>query len=317
MMEMVSFVIPCYRSEKTIGSVIEEIQKVMSELQFFDYEIIAVSDGSPDNVFEVLKEYGRKDNRIKAICLMKNFGQPSAIMAGINYAYGDYIVYLDDDGQCPVDRVDSLLKPLNEGWDIAMASYSKKKQSIFKNIGSKLNDFTSYLLTDRPQGLELSNFIAFTRNVANEIRKYQGPYPYIAGLLLRVSKKVINVPMEERSRMEGKTSYTLAKLINLYLNSFTAFSIKPLRFASIIGTLFSFIGIIFTIFIVIRKIMEPGIAAGWSSLMSVVIFFSGLLLMVMGIIGEYVGRIYMTICSTPQFIVRETCNIGEDIENEY
>lgn len=308
-MKKISFVIPCFRSENTIGKVIGEIIAETAKLAVYDYEIIAVDDSSPDCVFAVLEKMARDNRRIKVLSMAKNFGQHAGMMAGIYVSEGDFIVFLDDDGQCPVDQLKALIEPLENDWDIAIARYGRKKQSIFKNMCSAVNEFVADLLIDKPRHLQMGNFMAVTRFAADEMKRYTGPYPYISGLLFRTSTRIINVPMEERERMEGGTTYTLRKLFALWLNSFTAFSVKPLRFAALAGLVFSGLGFVYGAAVVVRKIYSPVVTAGWSSVMAVILFLGGIILFVLGLIGEYIGRIYMSINQMPQYVVRKRINI--------
>jgi len=307
-----SFIIPCYRSEKTIGVVIEEIYNKMKQLDATaDYEIICAVDCSPDNVYEKLVDICRTITNVKVIRFAKNFGQHAAMIAGVKHSCGDICVFLDDDGQCPMDRLGDLITPLRDGYDIAIAAYGKKKQSLFKNMGSVFNEVMANILIDKPRDIQMGNFMAIKRFVAEEISRYNGPYPYISGLLFRSSAKVINVPMEERERMQGGTTYTFKKLVLLWLSSFTAFSIKPLRLASMIGMGAASVGGILTVVTMIRKLSNPQIAVGWSSIIAIMLVLGGLILFVLGIIGEYLGRIYMSINETPQYVIAEKYNFGE------
>lgn len=316
-METISFVIPCYRSEQTISPVLGELVDVMSRLPQYDYEIIAVNDASPDRTFDILREEAEKNPRVKVVSFLKNFGQHAGMMAGVRFATGDYIVFLDDDGQCPVDQLASLLEPLTQGADIAIAQYGTKKQSAFKNLCSAGNEWAANLLTDKPKDIQMGNFMAIRRVVAAEIARYEGPYPYLSGLLFRTSRRVVNVPMQERNRAAGHSTYTFVKLFSLWMNSFTAFSVKPLRFAAVLGTLIAAAGFFWGAYIVLRKLLGSPVEAGWSSLIATILFLDGVILFVLGIIGEYIGRIYMTLNQTPQYIIRETINCEEHGHGEY
>ena len=307
----ISFIIPCYKSEKTIGYVIDEICNTVANLGILNYEIIGIDDCSPDNVYDELVKIGMKRPFVKAIKFAKNFGQHAGMIAGVQNSSGDICVFLDDDGQCPLDHLQDLIKPLYESYDISFAQYPKKKQSLFKNLGSKFNGLAANILIDKPKDIEISNFFAFKRYIADEISRYRGPYPYISGLLFRSSSKVINVPMEERERMFGGTTYTLKKLVSLWVNSFTAFSIKPLRIATLVGSGTAMCGVILAIITVINKLLHPYIQVGWSSLIIVLLVLGGLILFVLGIIGEYIGRIYMSINDTPQYVISERYNLNE------
>ena len=312
-MEKLSFVIPCYNSQKTIGYVVSLINEVITEKNMFDYEIILVNDFSQDSTSTVIEEIARQNKNIIAINFSRNFGQHAALMAGFRHSSGDVVIYLDDDGQCPVNKIFDLIEPLNNGVDVSMADYGVKKQSKFKNFGSKINDIMAEHLVGKPKKLQLSNFGALKRFVVDEIIKYQSCYPYIAGLILRTTSNIANVKMEENERKEGKSNYNLKKLLSLWLNGFTSFSVKPLRIASIAGVVFAFIGFIFGIYTIINKIfINPNIAIGYSTIVSLLTFFSGLVLMIMGMIGEYIGRIYICMNKSPQYVIKNIINLNEE-----
>lgn len=312
-MEKLSFVIPCYNSQKTIGYVVSLINEVITEKNMFDYEIILVNDFSQDSTSTVIEEIARQNKNIIAINFSRNFGQHAALMAGFRHSSGDVVIYLDDDGQCPVNKIFDLIEPLNNGFDVSMADYGVKKQSKFKNFGSKINDIMAEHLVGKPKKLQLSNFGALKRFVVDEIIKYQSCYPYIAGLILRTTSNIANVKMEENERKEGKSNYNLKKLLSLWLNGFTSFSVKPLRIASIAGVVFAFIGFIFGIYTIINKIfINPNIAIGYSTIVSLLTFFSGLVLMIMGMIGEYIGRIYICMNKSPQYVIKNIINLNEE-----
>lgn len=304
-----SFVIPCYRSEKTIPLVIAEIHSKMAEQSEHDYEIIVVNDCSPDNVLTVLKKIAFKDKKIKIVDLAKNCGKHAAIMAGYSAVIGDIIVNLDDDGQCPMDKLWELIEPLRNDYDISIAAYPQKKQSAFKNFGSKVNSKMAQILIGKPKSLQMSNFSALKRFVVDEMVRYKNPYPYIDGLFIRSTSKICNVTMEERSRIEGVGNYTFIRSLRLWLNGFTAFSVLPLRMSTILGFIFAFIGLIFGIVTVVRKLIYPEILVGYSSIMAMLLFIGGMIMLLLGMIGEYIGRIYICINNSPQYVIREKINI--------
>ncbi len=314
-MSKLSFVIPCYNSEKTITDVVNSIKTAVASDENFSYEIILVNDFSKDGTSLVIEQLARCDENIIAINFAKNFGQHAALMAGFRYSSGDIVIYLDDDGQCPAEKVFDLIGPLRNGFDVSIADYGIKKQSRFKNFGSKVNDIMAEHLIGKPKRLSLSNFGAIKRFVVDEMIKYQNCYPYIAGLLLRTTSNIANVKMEENERQEGKSNYSLKKLLALWLNGFTSFSVKPLRITSIAGVIFAFIGFIFGLYTVINKLfVTPDIAIGYSSIVSLLTFFSGLTLMVIGMIGEYVGRIFINLNNAPQYVVKSGINLKKKTE---
>ena len=301
-METLSFVIPCYNSEKTIENVVNDIKKMVElKSESYDYEIVLVNDFSKDGTSSKIETLAANDEKIVGINFAKNFGQHAALMAGFRSARGDFVIYLDDDGQCPVDRVFDLMEPLYGDFDISIARYHEKKQSRFKNFGSKVNDIMAHRLLNKPKDLSLSNFVAMRRFVVDEIIKYTNCYPYIAGLMLRTTSKIANVDMEENERQVGSTNYNLHKLLSLWLNGFTSFSVKPLRVASVFGMIFAIAGFAFGAYTVITKlIFNKNVLMGYSTTIALLTFFSGINLMVLGMIGEYVGRIFINLNNSPQ-----------------
>lgn len=313
----ISFVIPCYGSEKTLRPVIDEIRQKIKERINYSYEIIAVNDCSPDNVWNVIKELAANDSKIKGVNLSKNANRPGAVMAGLSYSTGDIVIVMDDDGQCPMDKLWDLIDPLKSNdYDVSMAGYPSRKQSLFKNFGTVMNKKMSEYIINRPKDLQFTNFMALKRYIVDEILKYENPYPYMTGLLLRTTKYLCNVEMEERSRLEGKSTFTFKKMLSLWLNGFTAFSVKPLRIATAIGIFSAIVGFVFTIISIIRKLIIPNITVGYSSLLAIILFIGGLIMVMLGIIGEYIGRIYICINKSPQYVVKDVVNLPLEGKSE-
>lgn len=308
---MLSFVIPCYRSEKTITKVIEEINTVVSEKKDYDYEIICVNDFSPDNVYEVLLDLAKKNSKIKIVNLAKNSGKHSAVLAGYKFVQGEYVVNIDDDFQCPVYELWRLLEPLEQdSCDVATAGYLKKKQAFWKNLGSDINLIMSSIMLNKPINLRFENFIILKRFIVDEIIKYANPYPYLEGLILRVTRRIAVVNMEERERADNnKSGFTFGKSLALWLNGFTAFSVKPLQISTVLGFLSSGFGFLLGIFMIFQKLLHPDVPAGYTSLIAIQLFTTGVIMMILGLIGEYVGRIYICINNSPQYVIKETINI--------
>ncbi len=313
----ISFTIPCYRSEHTVADVIREIGEKMAEQPELDYEIIAVNDCSPDDVLSVLRSLAAENERLKVIDLTRNGGKHAALMAAFSAVSGDVVVSVDDDGQCPLDRLWDLLEPLAHGYDMAMAAYPKKKQTFVKNFGSKVNDAMVRFLIGKPDGMVFSNFTARKRFLCDEIIKYRNPYPYMEGLTLRVTHNIAQVPMEERGRQYGTSGYTLKKSMSLWVNGCTAFSVKPLRVSTILGLVFAVLGFLYGAGLVVAKLIRPSMAAGYASTMAVMLLIGGLIMLFLGIIGEYIGRIYICINDSPQYVIRERINFekSEDRPN--
>ena len=313
-MKLVSFVIPCYCSEKTIASVLDEIRGAMQGLPQYAYEVILVNDGSPDNTFETLRALANSDCHVTAIDLARNFGQQSAIMAGLSHSSGDYVVCLDDDGQTPADEVGKLLQKLEEGYDVVYASYEHKQHSWFRNWGSRVNSKMTEIILGKPRNLALTSYFAVKRFIVLEMLKYKHSFPYSEGLVLRSTRRICNVPVHHRQRQEGTSGYTLGKLIALWMNGFTSFSVKPLRLATYLGALSALLGFLYAIVIVIKHFVDSSIPEGWSSTMALQLVMGGIILVVLGLIGEYIGRIYICINASPQFVEREIVK-KEELEN--
>ena len=312
-MKLVSFVVPCYCSANTIGSVVDEIEGAMAQLPQYGYEIILVNDSSPDSTFSVLAALAEKDGRITAVDLARNFGQHGALMAGFHHCTGDIIVCLDDDGQTPADEVGKLLSKLEEGYDVVYASYEHKQHSRFRNLGSKFNGLMTEIMLGKPKGLTLTSYFVMRRFVLNDILRYNNCYPYIDGLVLRSSSRYATVPVNHRQRQQGESGYTFDKLIALWMNGFTSFSVKPLRLSTYAGALTAFLGFIYALVIIIKHFVDSSIPEGWSSTMALQLVLGGIILVVLGLIGEYIGRIYMCINASPQFVERQV--VKKDSEN--
>ncbi len=311
-MEKLSFVIPCYRSEKSIGKVVKDIIVTVEKDGRYDYEIICVNDHSPDNTLDVLIDLSQNP-RVKVIDLMKNFGQHSALMAGYNCVSGDIVVSLDDDGQNPPSEVFRMIDKLQEGnYDLVSAKYTNKRHSLYRRLGSKVSMAMSRELIGMPKGIDLNSYCVFKRIVAEEIVKYKNSYPFVHGLMLRVTRNIANVEIQHKNREEGNSGYSFGKLLGLMMNGFTAFSVKPLRMASILGALVACGGFIFGLYIIIRKLFMPEILSGYSSLMAAILFIGGIIMMLLGLMGEYIGRIYISINNAPQFAIRSLINMTEE-----
>ena len=306
--KLVSFVIPCYRSSQTIGKVVEEIDGTMKDMPEYGYEIILVNDCSPDDTFRVIRELcaGRKD--ICGIDLAKNFGQHAALMAGMRHVHGDVVVCLDDDGQTPADEVGRLLCKIEEGCDVVYAKYGHKQHSGFRNFGSRVNELMTRVMLGKPKDLYLSSYFAARKYVVEEMLRYDNPYPYVIGLVLRSTKSITNVEVTHRERETGTSGYTVGKLLALWFNGFTAFSIKPLRIATALGCLTACVGFLYGIYTVVKKFVNPNVPIGFSAMMAALVFLGGMIMLMLGLIGEYIGRIYISLNNSPQYVVRECLN---------
>ena len=302
----VSFVIPCYGSEHTIEKVVDELRTTMAQRPECSYEIVLVNDNSPDQVWGVIQKLVKTYGNMKGISLARNFGQHAALMAGYRSCSGDIVVSLDDDGQTPADEAFLLIDKIKEGYDVVYGCYPEIKQSHFRIFGSWVNEKMIEVLLGKPRELKCTSYYAARRFIIEEMLRYRNSYPYVGGLVLRSTKNIANVLVHHRARMEGKSGYSLGKLLGLWFNGFTAFSVKPLRLATVVGFLCAAAGFIYGVVMVLRKLLGYTTVLGYSSLITVILFIGGIIMVLLGIIGEYIGRIYISINNAPQYVIRET-----------
>ncbi len=311
-MKKISFIIPCYRSEHTLGTVVNEITETMAAMaDRYDYDIFLINDSSPDQTAQVIEKLCEENDRIRGISFARNFGQHAALMAGFRYSDGDICVALDDDGQTPANQVERLLNAIEDGADAVYAKYDHKKHSGFRNFGSRVNDMMLRIMLSKPKELFVSSYFAVRRFVVEDMIRYENSYPYVIGLVLRSTKRIVNVDINHRDRMEGASGYTLKKLLGLWFNGFTAFSVKPLRIATFLGGLSACVGLLYGLYVIIRRLLFPipAEAMGFAALMSAIVFFGGMILLMLGLIGEYIGRIYISMNNSPQYVIRDRWNL--------
>lgn len=300
-----SIVIPCYQSADMIEQVVNRICAVAgTRYGADDYEIILVDDCSPDNTAEVLYQLSCNVPQVRAASLAKNFGQQSAVVAGFSLSQGELVMTMDDDGETPPESMLKLIGKLHEGYDVVYATYPANKHSLFRRFGSKVNDAMARWLLRKPKGLELTSYTVNRRFVIEQILRHKTPFPYTSGQILASTKRVCNVEVEHGSRIQGSSGYTIRKLLSLWLNGFTAYSVKPLRLASFIGILVAALGFLGALFVIVRALVAGVGVEGWASTMSIMLLLGGLVLFVLGLIGEYIGRMYMSMNNVPEYIIR-------------
>ena len=303
-----SIVIPCYNSSHTIRSVLEETSQEMTSLGRVPFEFILAEDCSPDGgaTLAELKSLADDYPYVKVVELAKNSGQHNASMAALNYASGDIVISMDDDGQTHCSQLSKLFNKLDEGYDLVFGYYEDKKHSGFRNFGSWVNYETVRLLIGKPRDMKTSSFWVIRKYVRDYIVQYKSQYTHLQGLFLRTvaTDKIASVPVEHFERAYGNSNYTMKKLVGLWSN-IMGFSTVPLKIAQRVGAFMSALGIIGAIYIFIRKLLYPATAMGWSSMMVALFFFSGMIIFFLGIIGEYIGRMFQNLSSAPQFVVRE------------
>jgi len=297
----ISIAIPVYNSELTIGILVEQlIEELRPE---YDIEIVLVNDHSTDNTEQVcVSLFEKYPNIIKFYSLAKNVGEHNAIIAALNFVSGDWVIVMDDDLQNPVSEVKKLIEfALSHSYDVVYTYYTKKYHSLWRNLGSKFNDKMANLILNKPKDLYLSSFRAINKKIVREIIKYRYPFTFIDGLILRTTSNIGKIQVQHSPRKFGKSHYTFSKLISLWSNMFFNFSLLPIRWTLFCGIFLMFVSFAFII-IGLWKLTFLLTDIRWLTLI-IVMFFAGLFLFFLGIIGEYIGRLFLSLNGHPQFII--------------
>ena len=298
-----SLVIPVYNGAFTIGPLVERIHRVCEGLRF---EV--VNDGSGDGSERACACLARQfPDTVLFVNLSRNFGEHSAVLAGLNHTRGDYVAVLDDDGQNPPEEVLRMLQEIKARHrDVVYGHYIEKQHSWFRNLGSRFNDRMATIMLEKPRDLYLSSFKVMSRFVVKEIIKYRGSFPYIDGLIYRTTTNIGQIAVQHESAPEGRSRYNLGTLVRLWLNMFLNFSLQPLRLSVYIGLFTSSMSIFMLLAIWVDKIINQNLTPGIPTVLGAIVFFSGMQLMILGLVGEYLGRLYLDHTGTPQFVVRYT-----------
>ena len=308
-----SIVVPVYRSAECLPELARRVEEEVGRC-FLSYELILVNDDSPDPSWEVIVRLAREHDFITGVNLRKNAGQDNAIMAGLSLATGDVIVIMDDDLQHDPSDIVVLHRYIERGFDVVYAHFERKKQALWKNLGSWVNDRLAVLTLGKPKNIYMSPYKAMRREVLHEITKYAGPYPYVDGLIFTVTSNITQVPATHHARFAGKSNYNLPKSVGVWLKLATGFSVVPLRMATLLGGIMSLFAFVLAAYFVLETLIWAQEPEGWASVIVAVLFMGGIQLVGIGAVGEYIGRIFITQNARPQFTVKEICRgaAGED-----
>lgn len=307
--KLVSVVIGCYYSEHTLRDVVEQVQAVFQQLPGYDCEFILVNDGSTDGTYPLICRLADEYACVRGINLMRNFGQHNALMCALNHAKGDYVLGMDDDLQTHPSQIPTIIRKMEEGgYDLVYGVYREDKNGLLKQLSSWLNRSTAHVLLGRPKELRSSNFWLVTREIRDQLIQYKNYNPNVDALFTRMTNNVGNVTIEHHERAWGQSGYTLSKLARLWLSYFN-YTVVPLRLISKAGVVTAIAGFVMGIVTAIRKLVDPTIVAGWASIICILLFFFGLVLLTLGVIGEYLGNIVLSLNGTPQYIIREKVNL--------
>lgn len=310
---MYSIVIPCYKSSETIEEVVTSTLSVMKKLNKENIEFVLVNDCSPDNgkTIDKLRQLAKEYSFVKVINLAKNVGQHNAMMAGLRHATGDVIISMDDDMQTRPSELPKMFAEFENGYDVVYGCYPEKKHSAFRNFGSWFNRITVTWLLKKPKEIRSSSFWIMHKFVKDSIVTYTGSHTYLLGLILRTTHNIKSVEVNHFEREHGTSGYTLKSLLGLWSN-IIGFTSKPLELAMHMGYFVSFCSIVAAVIVFIRKLVNPALTVGWPSIIIAIFFSLGILLAFMGLIGEYIGRMYIQINNEPQYVIKESINIEEE-----
>jgi len=299
-----TFVIPMYNSAETIAPLVRDIESLAID---GGHEVVLVNDGSADETSAVCREIVRTARiPVTVVEHARNFGEHNAVLTGWRHARGAHIVNLDDDGQNPPDEAVRLWQHAREtGLDIVYGDYAVKQHSAWRNAGSWLTNRMTDAALDKPAGFYLSSFRCVSAFVARQVVGYSGPYPYIDGLILQVTQRIGSITVRHELRRAGRSGYTLRRLIRLWLSAWLNFSLLPLRLATMLGFATALAGLVAFAIVVALYLSNRGPAYGWGWVMASLLVFSGTQLVMLGLIGEYLGRTFLTVNQRPQSAVRE------------
>jgi len=299
-----SIVVPVYRGAATVGKLVEALSALRPD---GGLEIILVNDGSPDNSGEVCQALlGTATVPLTYIEHARNYGEHNAVMTGLRHASGAYVITMDDDLQNPPEEVIHLYDHARlGGWDVVYTHYAVKQHEGWRNLGSAFANRVADQLLDKPRGLYLSSFRCMSALVVRAVSRYSGPYPYVDGLIMQVTQRIDSIQVRHLPRIEGRSNYNFRRLVRLWLNLATSFSLAPLRLATLAGAAMAMAGVVGAVLTMIEAMMRRDTPSGWASIMVVILLVGGVQSMILGILGEYVGRTFLSANGKPQGTIRD------------
>lgn len=305
-----SVIIPVYNSQTTIGPL---VQTLFEELNTVNLEVVLVNDCSKDQSERVCENLARHNKQVKFISLRKNSGEHNAVICGLAYCTGTYAVIMDDDFQNPPSEVMRLLHAAVDGhYDVVYSRYEEKHHSFYRNIGSRFHNYLTEFLLNKPKKLYLSSFKIIHRGLIDEVIKYKGPYPYIDALVLRTTNNIGSVMVKHEERAEGRSNYTMVKLLSLYFNVFINYSVKPLRIITFMGIIVCILSVLISLYVIYERVILNALTPGYAFLALTSMFTMGMMFVVMGVMGEYISKMMMSLNQQPQSVVKKTVNIDSE-----
>jgi len=302
-----SIVVPVYRSAKCLPELARRIELEVGP-HFDSFELILVNDCSPDDSWDVITRLAEQYAFITGVNLRKNVGQDNAIMCGLQKCCGDVVVIMDDDLQHDPADIPALYRKTQQGYDVVYAHFEQKQQAAWKNLGSRFADRVAVLLLDKPPHIYMSPYKAIRREVVDQLIKYDGPFTYVDGIIFTITSNVTQIPATHRLRFVGAGNYNLVRSIRVWLKLATSFSVIPLRIVSVLGGIIALFSFVMGFVFIIQALWFERPVEGWPSLIVTVFFLGGIQLIGIGAVGEYIGRIYITLNKYPQFTVKDVCH---------
>jgi glycosyltransferase involved in cell wall biosynthesis len=309
-----SIVIPVYNGARSVAELVGALEELSID---GGHEIVLVNDGSPDNSLEICRTLiDRARVPITLVCLARNYGEHNALMAGLHHVSGAHVITMDDDMQNPPEEVERLLAfAQRSGKEVVYTYYEEKRHAAWRNFGSRFTNRVADFVLEKPRGLYLSSFRCISAFVVREITRYNGPFPYIDGLILQVTHDIDRLMVRHLPRAVGRSNYTLRRLLRLWASMFVNFSVMPLRISTITGFILSAIGAVGGAWAIVEALVRST-PPGWASLFAAVLLLSGVQLLILGIVGEYLGRLYLTANGKPQSVVKEVCRSRHSLPAE-
>ncbi|PJI42565.1 MAG: glycosyltransferase [Ferrovibrio sp.] len=298
-----SIVVPVYNGATSVPTLVEALAKLEVP---GGHEIVLVNDCSPDNSLDVCRELCRQNSvALTVVNLARNFGEHNAVMAGLSQARGEYIINMDDDLQNPPEEVLRLWRYAKDNaYDVVYTYYADKQHAAWRNLGSRFTNWCADQLLDKPKGLYLSSFRCMSAFVARNILEHTGPFPYVDGLIMQVTQKIGRLQVQHLPRAEGRSNYTIRRLVRLFMSMFLNFSVMPLRIGTLVGFVMAGLGLLVFLVILIEA-LGGRTPQGYASVMAAILLLAGVQLIMLGLVGEYLGRLFLTVNKKPQFIVRD------------